>query len=406
MALIPFDALEIIVKNTKVKTTQIVSLENSLGRVLANDIYANFSLPRFANSAMDGYAIIYGDNSDELKVIDKIFAGDDKTISLEIGLCVKIMTGARIPSECSAVVPQEDIEILKNGNIKLPKNIKKFQNIRFIGEDIRQDELLISKGEELDFSKISILSSMGMHHIEVFKNPKVIVFASGDELKQYYESIEPHQIYNSNTPTLVARVKELGCDVTFSKTSNDSLETLKNIIKDSLKSDFIITTGGVSVGEADFTKEAFNQLGFECLFDGIIIKPGKPTVFGKIGDTFILNLPGNPLAASLIFELFGKIVVQKLRGSKNINHNYILAKISTELKNKAGRVTLIPGFFDGEYFIPSSKTSPGMVSVLASCNSFIALDTDVEILNKDSLVKVLPINWNFISENNKDFLTK
>lgn len=405
MTVSPFEALQLIVNNVKEINKEVLPIENSLGRVIAEDIYAPFSLPRFDNSAMDGYAVIYGDDSEELCVIEKIFAGEDKDITLSKGHCVKIMTGARIPKNCTAVVPQEDVEHLSNGNIKIPQ-IRKMQNVRFIGEDIKEGDKLLCSGEEITFAKITLLVSMGVTHIESYQKPKIVVFASGDELKQYYEKIESHQIYNSNTPSLVSRCKELGCDVTFTKTSSDSLESLKNIIKNALKADFIITTGGVSVGEADFTKGAFGELGFETIFDGIIIKPGKPTVFGKVGNTYVLNLPGNPLAASLIFELFGKIVVESLKGSTKKYHGCISTKLATAIKNKPSRVTLIPGFFDGESFAPASKTSPGMVSVLSSCNSFIALDSDVADLKENDVVKVLPINWNFLTNEYKDFLTR
>ena len=167
----------------------------------------------------------------------------------------------------------------------------------------------------------------------------------------------------------------------------------------------IITSGGVSVGDADFTREAFNELDFKILFDGIQIKPGKPTIFGKIKNTYILNLPGNPLASALIFELFGKLIIQKLLASNEIYQNYILGKIDQTFKTKKGRVTVIPGMFDGEYFSISPNRSPGMVSVLSSCNSMIILDDEVEIIEKERLVKILPINWKFLSTKEKDFYT-
>jgi molybdopterin molybdotransferase len=405
MAVAPLESLKLIVNSVKVLNKEVLSIENSLGRVIAQDIYAPFSLPKYNNSAMDGYAVIYGDDSEELIVIEKIFAGENKDVTLSKGVCVKIMTGARIPKNCTAIVPQEDVEILSNGNIKIPK-IKENQNIRFIGEDIKEGEKIIVVGDEINFAKITLLVSMGITHIEAYQKPKVVVFASGDELKQYYEKIESHQICNSNTPSFVARCKELGCDVTFTKTSSDSLESLKSIIENSLQSDFIITTGGVSVGEADFTKGAFGELGFETIFDGIIIKPGKPTVFGKIGHTYVLNLPGNPLAAGLIFEMFGKIAVESLKGSSKKYHGFILAKLGVDIKNKAGRITLMPGFFDGECFVPALKMSPGMVSVLSDCNSMIALDSDVADLKQNDVVKVLPINWKFLTNEYKDFLTR
>lgn len=405
MAVLPQDAIDIIINNIKPLSTQIIPIEKALKRVIAEDIYAKFSLPRFNNAAMDGYAISSLDIK-KLKVIDKIFAGDKNETILEDGNCIRIMTGAKVPKNTIAIIPQEDVKVLENDYIEILSDIKNMQHIRVIGEDILENDRLISKGEEIEFSKITLLASMGITHILVYQKPRVVVFASGDELKQHYETIEDYQIYNSNTPTLVARCQELGCEVEFSKTASDNLESLKELIKSALRADLIITTGGVSVGEADFTKLAFQELGFESFFEGIIIKPGKPTVFGKINNTYVINLPGNPLATSMIFELFGKLAVQSLRGSQEIYHGYIEAKLAEKLKNKAGRVTLIAGNFDGLYFRPSSKNSPGMVSVLSRCNCFIALDANVEVLENNSIIKLLPLKWNFLSDKYKDFLTR
>ena len=398
-------AIEIISNLTLDLNFEIVPIENATSRICAQKIFATSFLPKFNNSAMDGYAIIYEDKNSELEIIDTIFAGDNNDKLLEKNSCIKIMTGAKIPQNSTAIIPKEDVEELNDNKIKILKNVKEFQHIRYIGEDIKQNELLINIGDKINFSKITLLASQGISYIKVYKKPKVVVFASGEELKLHYEQIESFQIYNSNTPTFVARTKELGCEVTFIGQAKDSIEAIKELINNSLDANLIITSGGVSVGDADFTKEAFNELNFETLFDGIDIKPGKPTVFGKIKNTYILNLPGNPLASALIFEMFGKILIQKLLGEKNIYPNYILGKLKEPFFTKKGKTTLIPGFFDGEYFEVSQKRSPGMVSVLNSCNSMICIDNEVEKLEKDSLIKILPINWKFFSDIKKDFLT-
>ncbi len=398
-------AIEIISKLTLNLNFEIIPIENATSRICAQDIFATSFLPKFNNSAMDGYAIIYEDKDNELNIIDTIFAGDNNNRLLKKNSCIKIMTGAKIPENSTAIIPKEDIEELNDNKIKILKNVKEFQHIRYIGEDIEKDELLLSSGEEINFSKITLLASQGISHIKVYKKPKVVVFASGEELKLHYEKIESFQIFNSNTPTFISRTQELGCNVTFIGQARDTIEDIKNLVKNSLDADLIITSGGVSVGDADFTKEAFYELGFESLFDGINVKPGKPTVFGKIQNTYILNLPGNPLASALIFEVFGKILIQKLLGSKDIHQNFILGKIKDSFFTKKGKTTIIPGFFDGEFFEISQKRSPGMVSVLSTCNSMIVIDDEVETLKKDSLIKILPINWKFFSDIKKDFLT-
>lgn len=357
---------------------------------------------------MDGYAILFDDRNNELDVIDTIFAGDNTNITLNKNCCVKIMTGAKIPSNATAIIPKEETKLLNNNKIKIKNKIKvkEFQHIKFIGEDISLNEKLINIGDRINFSKITLLSSQGISHLKVYKKPKIAVFASGEELKLHYEKIEDYQIYNSNTPTFIARAKELGCEVTFMGQAKDSVESIKELINNSLNADLIITSGGVSVGDADFTKEAFQTLDFDTIIDGIIIKPGKPTIFGKIKNTYILNLPGNPLASALIFELFGRLIIQKLIGSNNLYHNFILGKLSNKLEIKKGKYTIIPGMFDGEYFHVIEKRSPGMVNVLSKANSMIVLDDEIEKLPKDYMLKILPINWKFFTDIKKDFITK
>ena len=399
------NAIEIISNLSLDLNFEILAIENASNRISAQNIFATSFLPKFNNSAMDGYAIVYEDKSNELKIIDTIFAGDNNNKLLVKNTCIKIMTGAKIPDNTTAIIPKEDVEELTDDRIKIIKNVKESQPIRYIGEDIKQNELLINIGDEINFSKITLLASQGISHIKVFKKPKVVIFASGEELKLHYEKIENHQIYNSNTPTFLARTQELGCEATFIGQAKDNIESIKDLIKNSLDADLIITSGGVSVGDADFTKDAFYELNFETLFDGINIKPGKPTVFGKIDKTYILNLPGNPLASALIFELFGKIIIQKFLGSKDIFHNFIYGKLKDDFKTKKGRITLIPGFFDGEYFEISQKKSPGMVSTLSTCNSMIIIDDLVENVKKDCLIKILPINWKFFSDKKKDIIT-
>ena len=405
MAISVQNAIDIISKISFNPNFEILPIENAISRISAEEIFATSFLPKFNNSAMDGYAIIYEDKENDLKIIDTIFAGDNNNRLIEKNSCIKIMTGAKIPDNTTAIIPKEDTQELTDNKIKIIKNVKKFQHIRYIGEDIKKDNLLIDIGEEINFSKITLLASQGFSHIKVYKKPKVVVFASGEELKLHYEKIEDYQIYNSNTPTFISRAKELGCDVTFIGQAKDNIESICELINNSLDADLIITSGGVSVGDADFTREAFNKLNFETIFDGIKIKPGKPTIFGKIKDSYILNLPGNPLASALIFELFGKSIIQKLLGTNQIYQSFIYGKLQNDFKTKKGRITIIPGFFDGEYFEISENRSPGMVSTLSKCNSMILMDDNVETLSKDSLVKILPINWKFFSDKKKDILT-
>jgi molybdopterin molybdotransferase len=322
------------------------------------------------------------DSNKVVKVVDEIFAGDDKSLDLKQKEAIKIMTGAKIPKNCEAVVPIEDVKFIKDRLIQLPKDIKKGANIRLKGEDVKEKEIIALNGELLNAYKLALLASQGISYIDTFKKPRVTVFATGSELKMHYEKTSGTQIYNSNTPALYLRSKELGANSSFLRVAKDSKEAIKEAILQSLDSDLIITTGGVSVGEADYTKEVFKECGMEILFSKIDIKPGKPTTLGKIGNTFVLNLPGNPLAAMVNFEIFGRFLINRLRGLKAYHINPIKAKLKEKLLIKGNKDSVIPGNFDGEFFTPLSKFAPGMVSSMAKADGFIIASKEAKELKE------------------------
>ncbi|BCD60882.1 MULTISPECIES: gephyrin-like molybdotransferase Glp [unclassified Nitratiruptor] len=390
MAISIIEALNII-DALPIRTKQeLLCIEDAVGRIATQDVYASLNLPLFDNSAMDGFAVKVEDAGKQVKLAGTVLAGEDKSFTLQSGECIKIMTGAKIPEGTEAIVPIEDVTF--EGNmIHLPKKIKLYNHIRKAGEDIEQGEKLIQKGEYLNAYKIGLLASQGISHIQVYKRIHIAIFATGHELKMAYETLEEGQIYNSNTPSLYARCKELGCDVSFLGKVEDSIEAIVEAIKNGLHADIIITSGGVSVGEADFTKDAFKQLGMEILFSKIDIKPGKPTTLGKIGNTYVLNLPGNPLAAIINFEIFGRFLIKKLQGRIDAYHQPFHIPLAQEIKNKPGRDTAIPGRFDGEAFYPLDKRGPGMVRPASLMDGYIILDKDVEILKKGKKVLMLPL---------------
>ncbi|QOP44406.1 molybdopterin molybdotransferase MoeA [Sulfurimonas sediminis] len=391
-------ALELIYTNTKRKSLKILPIEEALGYILAEDITATHNLPPYDNSAMDGYAVKIEDSDKCVRVSCTIFAGDNFQGELKHGEAIKIMTGARIPLGTQCIVPIEDTQECQNG-VKLPDNLVISKHIRLSGEDIKKETLLLSCGDIIDAHQITLLASQGISHVKVYKKPRVALFASGNELKMHFEQITEYQLYNTNTPTLLSRVKELGCEVEFIGTAADTLEDIHTHIQSALDCDFIITSGGVSVGDADFTKEAFGIFGYEILFDKIAIKPGKPTTFGKIGNKVILNLPGNPLAAALNFELFGRSIIYAMSGQKNKYINPITAKMKNDVTLRSGRRTVIPGYFNGEYFTVCEQYAPGMISPLAEANSFIITDENCTEVPKETPVKTISTKFSFCSAN-------
>lgn len=398
------EALDIIENEVKALTFEIVPLENVVGRVLAQDCIATQNLPSFDNSAMDGYAVCQEHANNRYKIERTIFAGD-KVDGLNVctNKVYKIMTGAPIPLGCEAIVPIEDVEFDKDDVIF--KEISKGKHIRPQGEDIAKGEILLGCGTKIEGYHVALFASQGISHVRVYKKPKVAVFASGEELKMHFETVESHQIYNSNTPTFLARAKELGAEVTFIGSCKDDLSDLKHHIQRSLDADLIVTSGGVSVGDADFTKEAFDAFSIERLFDRVNIKPGKPTTLGRIGKSLVLNLPGNPLAALVNFELFGHKCLLKLEGNKASHHAPITCKAKNDFSIRKGRVTVLPGIWDGEFFEPTSKRSPGMISALACCNAVVILDSKVETCKQNSTLSVILLHGSKHLDTQKNLIT-
>ena len=398
------DALELIHSNVKAVSTEVIPIELALKRVAAEYKFAKFDLPRFDNSAMDGYAVTMADAGGVIKSQDTVLAGAKSNLKVTMRNGMKIMTGAPIPEGTDAVIPIENTKELEDG-IKLPDNIKRGANIRKKGEDIAKGEQIVNVGDVIDAYLIALLASQGVTHIRVYKKPIVTIFATGCELKMHYEQIEEHQIFNSNAPMLIARSKELGCETKFIGQATDSLESIKAYISSALDSDLIITSGGVSVGDRDFTIDAFKELGMKTLFSKVNIKPGKPTTIGYIGKTWIVNLPGNPSAAAVNFEIFAKTIINRLQGKNRPYIAPIVTKLAEEKRIKSGKYSVLMGKFDGEEFKIVSKQGPNMISPLKDSDGIIIVTPDVEILKKNQTIRVIPIKNDLTSKVDTNLFT-
>jgi molybdopterin molybdotransferase len=397
-------ALKIIYKNSAVVSSEILPIEMTLGRVMSEDYIATFDLPRFDNSAMDGYAVKCADAQSTVECTETIFAGDDPQMILEETKAIKIMTGAPIPKGCEAIIPVENV-IEEGVKITLPKEIQKDGHIRRAGEDIKCGSVYLQKGEKVTAYSIALLASQGVTHLRVTRKIKVAVFGTGDELRPHFEKIEPHQLYNSNTPMFLARAQELGCEVQYIGSSGDTLESLQEAIGSALNADIIITSGGISMGDRDFTKEAFSNLGMQLHFDKVEIKPGKPTAFGTIGKTVVINLPGNPLASMVNYEIFVRAAIRKMSGMNAHYHGSITTQIKDDFTLRPGKYTVRLGTFDGKAFMPFTKQLPGMLSPLEQANAMLITTPELSKLEKGRSVKVLPISWELSSSEEEDFFT-
>ncbi|MGW8170068.1 MAG: molybdopterin molybdotransferase MoeA [Sulfurovaceae bacterium] len=403
MAVSILEALEIIYKNTTpIAKQESIAIEESIGRICANDIYARIPLPRFDHSAMDGYAIRIANAGQSIECQDILYAGSRVIPTLKEDYAIRIMTGAPIPEGCEAVVPLENVEV-NDGMVTLPDNIKYGSNIRRQGEELKTGAICLRKGEEIASYTIGLLASQGIDTIEVVCRPNVTILSTGDELKPYTQKdIGAYDIYNSNTPMFTARAKSIGCQTKSLNICSDDLQTLKIHIKASLDCDVIITSGGASVGDKDITKLAFLELGMEMLFEKIDIKPGKPTSLGKIGDTLVVILPGNPLAAMVNFELFAVPMLEKLRGVNKYYHSIIQTNINEDYKIKPGKYSVILGQYDGKLFHPLLSQAPNQVSTLKDTNSLMITTPNIEHIEKNKIIKIIPIEhmMSYIEEKN------
>ncbi|MCK4440986.1 MAG: molybdopterin molybdotransferase MoeA [Sulfurovaceae bacterium] len=399
------EALDIIYNLVTNKSKQIVPIENSIGAITSKSYKASFDLPRFDNSAMDGYAVKLADGGKEVKIKEITYAGDIAKESFDSGEVIKIMTGAPIPIGCEAIIPIEDVTIINNGII-LPQNIKSNAMIRWKGEDIKRGKSFLEANTKVTGYTLALLASQGITHIEVYRKPKVVIFSTGEELKAHYEKIEPHQLYNSNAPMFYARALELGCEVSYISTSGDTLEELKASAQEAMGANLILTSGGVSVGDKDFTIQAFKELGMEILFSKVDIKPGKPTTFGKMGSCFVVNLPGNPLASMVNFEMFVKPIIYKLSGTNSFYHSTITTKMRDNHKIRAGKYTVILGEWDGDSFMPIPNQKPGMVSPMDRVDGMIVTSPDIDSLEKNQIVKMIPIKLNLQSDKREKIFIK
>lgn len=392
----PFDALHTLLnKVTPIQKSETLPLESLLNRVLYREIKAPFSMPYFDNSAMDGYGIKLSDRGKSVHCVHKSMAGDESR-GIGEGECIKIMTGAKVDSSIEAVVPIENI-LFEGEEICIPDEVKERANIRLKGEEFKENEVLIPSGEILDAGKLALLAALGITHATVFLKPLIHIIPTGSEVSAHYEKQSKTGVFDSSSHYFrhnpLSRMNVL-------EVVGDDLEKLKESID--LSADLIITTGGVSKGDADLTPQAFEEEGYERIFSHIAIKPGKPFSF-CIKEKLAVLLTGNPLAAVFNYNLFVIPMIRKLAGVRAYYPSFKKALLLEDIKRKAGRGEVIPGVFDKEGFSPLKKRGSGMISVTAHSNAVILLDKGTWVLEKGSIVNV--ITFEDFSETFEDFIT-
>ncbi|MEH2920253.1 molybdopterin molybdotransferase MoeA [Samsonia erythrinae] len=379
--------------------TERVSLFDAIGRIAAHDITSPINVPPFANSAMDGYAVRCADLSAAapLPLAGKAFAGAPFTGEWPAGTCIRIMTGAAIPAQADAVIMQEQAEVSEDG-IRFPHQVKPGQNIRLAGEDIAAGARVLPAGSKLGVAELPLLASLGITQVDVIRRLKVAVFSTGDELQPVGEALEEGQIYDTNRFTVRLMLEKFGCDVHDLGIVRDDPAALRAAFqKADQLADLVISSGGVSVGEADYTKQILDELG-DIHFWKLAIKPGKPFAFGKLQHSGFCGLPGNPVSAALTFYQLVQPLLARLSGYTQWRQPpRIRVKTVSALKKTPGRTDFQRGIFSrnaqGELEVRTTGHQGSHVfSSFSLGNCFIVLEQARGNVAAGEWVEIEPFN--------------
>ncbi len=391
--MIPFEeALGITQQFARTRGTEQVYLFNALGRTLAENIYADISMPPFNKSAMDGYACRKSDMKNLLQVIEEIPAGSIPTRIIGKNQCSRIMTGAMVPGGADVIIMKEDIEITSNEYIRCNSDTLK-DNICYEGEDVKKGDQVLRIGDVILPAHIAILASVGSDRPLVYLNPAVAIISTGDELVEPEETPGVSKIRNSNGYQLWAQVQQLGIKPDYLGIVSDDEESLHEILSKAIdKYDVTIISGGVSVGDFDFVPKILNQLNVHIPVHGMDVRPGKHQLFGERANHFIFGMPGNPVSSFVQFEVLVRPFLDALMG-KTAEQSFLTLPLGEDYNRKNGNQMI---------FVPVTFTKQTIVKPLeyhgsAHIHSYIFAKGIMEIpkgtltMKKGDYVRVRPL---------------
>ena len=413
------EARRIILENIRpLKETEAKEMCSCLGRVLAFDLMAKENIPPFSNSAMDGFAARAKDlagasreNPKTLEVIESLAAGYTAKRSVGSMRAIRIMTGAPLPKGADSVVMVEDTEKVKSQKsevsaeggsayggknkeefVKIFKAVEKRENVRYAGEDVKKGEIVIKNGTVLKSGHIGLLASLGAGKIKVFRQPRVAILATGDELVEIGQRLSPGKIRNSNAYSLYGQALKMAALPILLGIARDNKKDLEQKIRKGLSADMLLVSGGVSVGDYDFVKDVLKDLGTQMKFWRVAMKPGKPLAFGMMNGVPVFGLPGNPVSSMISFEQFVRPALLKMSGAREISRFYLPAIAKEDFEKKKGLryfLRVILENKDGQLY--ASLTGPqgsGILRSMALANGIMELPEDMEVLRKGEKAKV------------------
>ena len=337
-------ALQLVLQSVSTLTTETVRLEHALGRVLAQDVIANRDQPPYDVSAMDGYALRSADLTSvpvTLTINEDIKAGDMPSKQIQAGECARIMTGAPVPQGADAVLRVEDTQVVGENLVQINTAIKAGNDIRFLGENMRNGEIVLHAGTEITPGVVGILASVKCAELQVYRHPRVAILSTGDELEDMNDPVDPNKIPNSNSYALMAQVQSLGITPSLLGIARDDPAELEEYLQRGLHFDVLLVSGGSSVGVHDHVRPTLENLGVKMLFWRVSMKPGHPLAFGMTDKSFVFGLPGNPVSSMVCFEEFVAPALRKMMGHTRLHRRTVTARLTHDVKHKAGRTEFI-----------------------------------------------------------------
>ena len=382
----------------KTKEIETVAIRDALNRVLAKEVISSINVPPYANSAMDGYAFNSVDfpssGENTVKMIGKSFAGIPFEGEVKAGQCIRIMTGAPMANGTDSVIMQEQVQA-DGDSITIQNGHCKNENVRHIGEDINDGETVLNVGQHITPAELGVLASLGTAEVTVYKKVRVAFFSTGDELRNVDEALKEGQIYDSNRYTIFGMLTNLGVELIDMGIIPDDREAVeKAFMQASEQADAIMTSGGVSVGEADFVKETLDKLG-KVDFWKIAMKPGKPLAFGFVNDAVFFGLPGNPVSVMATFYQFALPTLKTMMGFNITKPTVIKIACKSDLRKTPGRTDFQRGIMQtneqGELVVESiGMQASHVLSGMSKANCFIILPQDWGNVEAGTLVDVQP----------------
>jgi molybdopterin molybdotransferase len=384
-----------------IRNTEKIALRSALGRILGTDIISPIDVPGHTNSAMDGYALAGSDlpqqGNGEFTVIGNALAGRPFKGSCNSGECVRIMTGAPMPEGTDTVVMQEHVETLSDNRIRLASEHRTGQNVRLTGEDIRKGGVVLNSGRLIIPADLGVLASLGYSEVPVRRRPRVAFFSTGDELRSVGEPLGEGDIYDSNRYTLYGMLRRLNVDIVDMGVVRDDPDALQEALSGAAEiADVIITSGGVSVGEADYIKSILAEIG-DIHFWKIAMKPGRPLTFGKIGSAHFFGLPGNPVSVMVTFYQFVQPAIEYLASGEPSAPMTLLAVCNTPIRKKPGRFEFMRGSFtqtpEGQLVVERlGKQGSGVLTSMSQANCFILLPEENTGVESGDQVVIQPFS--------------